>query len=204
MAARPTSQLLREIVAGIEAERVDFRSLIEALGERGFGIFVLVLTLPAVIPAPPGVGSVFGLPLMYFAAQMLLGLPRPALPRRFADKTVATKDLRKVVDKAAPWLARLERLCRPGRMPGLVAGRAQERAIGGLILFLALVVSLPGPFTNGPPGLVVAILCIGLIEEDGLLILVGAVSSIFATAIAFSGIAAMAATIWYSAARLLG
>jgi hypothetical protein len=137
------TDVLRRVAAGEPDDPVTVRSLFEAFGERSFGFLMLVFSLPNCVPAPPGIGSIIGLPVLMIAAQMVLGWPRPWLPRRVLDKTVRRETLQKVLKLAEPRLRRVERLCRP--RGNLVSSTTAERLIGMFIVLLSLSVLLPLP-----------------------------------------------------------
>lgn len=79
--------------------------------------------------------GVLGLPLLYLSFQMMLGRV-PWLPRFIGHRSVPRDRFALLVDTAAPWLARAERLLRP-RWSWLVNHRA-ERVIGAFCLLLLL------------------------------------------------------------------
>jgi hypothetical protein len=60
------------------------------------------------------------------------------------------------------------------------------RAVGVYGAFLAAIVCIPLPLTNGPTSLACAIMAFGLMEEDTLSILGGAVVGVGATILALS------------------
>lgn len=169
-----TSRLLAQIVQGFAGERITMRDLLTALGDRSFALVLLILAVPnsLPIPSPPGLSTVFGVPLGFFAFQMMIGRPTPWLPRRFLDRSVAHGDLRRVVIKVLPWLEKLERYCRPrGR---LLTGPTAERVLGGYFLILSVVLALPIPGGNFPPGLAMTVMALGLLENDGRVVAIGA------------------------------
>jgi hypothetical protein len=52
-----------------------------ALWDRGFGLSMLLLSLPSALPVPaPGYSTPFGIALVGLAAQMMMGRPTPWLP----------------------------------------------------------------------------------------------------------------------------
>jgi hypothetical protein len=114
--------------------------------------------------------------------QVLFGRHRLWLPPVVRRRSVAREDFRKVVEKVAPILQRVERLCRP-RLPRLAGGWA-ERLTGLVVVVLAIVISLPIPIIgNLPPAIIVGILSIGLIERDGVAVLAGLVLAVLIVAL---------------------
>ncbi len=67
------SQLLSEIGADTSRQRIAVNDLIALMGGRGRAGLLLVFAFPNVLPAPPGVSGILGLPLIYLAFQTMLG-----------------------------------------------------------------------------------------------------------------------------------
>ncbi len=178
-----TSALLMRLARQMPDERVSMGTLLEALGDRGFAIILLVLAAPnsLPIPSPPGLSTVFGVPLAFFSVQMMLGRPLPWLPRRFLRRSISRADFRTVVAKIVPWLEKLERYCRP-RGHALI-GKTAERVLGAAYLVLAVVLALPIPGGNFPPGLAMTVMSLGLLEKDGRMVGIGLAIGLAAIAI---------------------
>lgn len=91
---------------------IAINDLILLLCGRGRAALILLFALPNVLPAPPGMSEVLGLPLLYLSVQMMLGRV-PWLPRLIRHRAVPRDRFALPVDTLAPWLARAERLLRP-------------------------------------------------------------------------------------------
>jgi len=169
------SQILSAIAADPVRDAIAVNDLITLLGGRGRAGLILLFALPNVLPAPPGMSGVLGLPLLYLSFQMMLGRV-PWLPRFIGQRSVARDRFALLVDTAAPWLARAERLLRP-RWSWLVNHRA-ERVIGAFCLLLAAVLALPIPFGNMLPALAISLIALGVLERDGLWVLIGTVTGL--------------------------
>jgi len=167
------SSLLLAFAANFSAERVRIRDIIESLGHRSFGFILLIFALPNSLPilGIPGVSTITGLPMLFVAVQMALGHKRVYLPRWIADSSIATTDFQKLITKVAPWLRRVEKLMRP-RIPFLTQGSA-ERWLGAFCVLLAFLLALPIPLGNLLPALGILFIALGLIESDGVCVLVG-------------------------------
>jgi hypothetical protein len=173
---------LREIAAA-EGERVTLRDILTVLRHRAFGFTLLVFALPCCLPMPPGIPTVCGAALVIIALNLVAARQRLWLPALIADKSVARADLQRVVDRAVPYLERLERICKPRF--AIVTESVGKILIGIVILVLGFIMILPIPFLgNLPPGFAATFIAIGMTERDGLIVLVGLVVSAVAIAVA--------------------
>lgn len=192
--APSTSDVLQLILREKAGGRIALGDLVEAMGERAYGALLLLFAIPNVIPvAIPGWSTVFGLPMILFAGQLATGLHRPWLPRWLADRSISHQDFEKVALKVLPSLIRAERLLKPRLLP--LTEWSGERAIGVVCLILAIVITLPIPLGNMLPGLAVTILALGLIERDGVAVLLGHALSLVSLAIVAAVVAAIALAI---------
>jgi len=177
-----TSEVMRELAYG-EGERVSFREILMGLRHRAFGFTMLIFALPCVLPMPPGIPTACGFALVIIALNLIAARRRLWLPSAIAGKSIARADLRRVVDRVAPLMQRLERVCRP-RLP-LLTEPIGKVLIGIVVLVLGFVMILPIPFLgNMPPGAAASVIAIGVIERDGVVVLVGLAVSAAAVVVA--------------------
>lgn len=170
------SLVLRAVIDTTEGDRISIREIVEAFGERAFGFVIILFSLPNCIPAPPGMNSVFGLPVLLFAVQMALGRRRPWLPRRLMDKTFKVATFRKIIDVAEPKLRWVENLCRP-RYTTLFGARG-DRLIGVFAILLAVCVIIPLPGTNFVPSIALVVVAIAIMQEDGVMLGIGGLAGL--------------------------
>lgn len=198
------SELLLTLVRHAPGERISLGELVEGLGDRAFGLAMLVLALPMALPlsAIPGVSTVFGVPLCIIATQLALGWPRPRLPQSIATRSFARAELGRMIDRALPWLRRIERAVHP-RWPW-ATGPAAERAIGLVCLVLAVVMALPIPGGNQPPGIAISLFAVAVLERDGLFVLLGAVATVAAAVVLALVVGAFAGAAYVVFTHLFG
>ena len=164
-------------------ERVTFRDILTVLRHRAFGFTLLIFALPCSLPMPPGIPTVCGVALVVIALNLIAARQRLWLPGAIADKSVARADFRRLVERAAPYLERLERICKPRFT--IVTDPVGKVLIGMVILVLGFVMILPIPFLgNIPPGWAATLIAIGMTERDGLIVLIGLLVSVVAIAVA--------------------
>jgi len=187
-----TSEVLRDLVEDGEGDRITFREVLTELRHRAMGFALLIFALPCCLPMPPGIPTVAGIAIVIIAVHLMTARKRLWLPSAIADKSISRADLRRVVERAVPYLERLEKVCKP-RLP-VVTDPVGKVLIGIVIFALGFIMILPIPFLgNMPPGFAASVIAIGMAERDGLVVLIGTVAS--AIAIAIASVATTAAII---------
>jgi hypothetical protein len=177
-----TSEVLREL-ADAEGERVTFREILVELRHRAVGFTLLIFALPCCLPMPPGIPTVCGAAIVIIALNLITARRRLWLPSAIADKSVSRADLKRLADRVVPYLQRLEKVCKP-RLP-VVTDSVGKVLIGIVIFALGFIMILPIPLLgNMPPGFAASVIAIGMTERDGLVVLIGAVVSAIAIAVA--------------------
>jgi hypothetical protein len=139
--------------------------------DDGPGPVLLVLTLPILLPLPPGVSMVLALPLLLVAPQIVIGRREVWLPRWLSHRTVKREPLIKLIKRVLPPLERVEKVVRPRLR--FLTGRIGASVVGVACTILALVLVLPIPFANLVPALALGAFSIGLTRKDGLFVLAG-------------------------------
>lgn len=168
-----TSESLALVVANNTNGTISIGEIKNALLERGFGILLAISALPLClpVPVPPGYTTFFSIPLFIFSGQMMFGMRAPWLPKWVEKKKVKRISFHKLVDKANPWLQKIERYLQP-RIT-YISTRMWERVIGIFAFIFSVSIAIPLPLTNFPPGWGILIMSLGLLSRDGLTILIG-------------------------------
>jgi hypothetical protein len=176
------SQVLHRLSIGKPEDKVSFGEMVDALGERGFGLLLIVLALPNCIPFPgvPGTSFVTGMAILYISVQLILAQDEPTLPAWLTRKSFTRGQLSRFIAKTNPLLRWLEKPIRP-RLTPVVAGFG-ERLIGFVGVIHAVTLALPIPMGNLPQGVALILLALALIELDGLMAIFGYLASIAAIA----------------------
>ncbi len=153
----------------------------DRLDERAFGLMILILAIPCLVPALYGVPQIVGVPILLLAGQMLVGRKEPWLPEGVLKRTVSKSMLDRMADFATRRMGWLERLSRP-RLKIFATGIAEQMAAAFMILATLTIVR---PMTNTVPSVALALLSVGLIQRDGLFVAAGASVAVgWATALA--------------------
>lgn len=159
------SEILTEIAEDSARSEITIADLMHLMEGRARAALIFLFAMPNVLPAPPGLSGLLGLPLLYLTWQMMLGRV-PWLPRIIAGRGIPHATFAALIQRVTPFLIRAEKLLRP-RWGWLVGPRA-EHALGALALVLAVVITLPIPFGNMLPAFAICLIALGVLERDGL------------------------------------
>jgi hypothetical protein len=180
-ASRETaSEVLLGLTVGRPDDRISFGDMLDALGERGFGLLLMLFAIPNLLPFPgvPGVSFVTGMAILFISAQLILAKDEPAFPAWVSAKSFSRGQLAKFITKTTPLLRWLEKPIRP-RLSPVVVG-VGERMIGVVGVIHALTLALPIPMGNLPQAVALILFALALVELDGLMAIFGYIASIAA------------------------
>jgi len=171
---RKLSEELADLRARLGAKPMTLREVIHSLRGRAYTLLVILLALPFITPIPlPGLSTPFGLAIAFIALRLALG-QRPWLPMKLQRKQLPAGFFDRVFAVAGKVIALLETFLRP-RLALISAPGAmlQLHALFILISALVLLLPLPIPFSNSFPAWTILLLGAGMLERDGLFILLG-------------------------------
>ena len=164
---------LNDFVTALETEETTIGAILDLIADRGFGLILLILALPAALPLPaPGYATPFGIMMALLSLQMMRGRKTPWLPQGVRQRVVTKSKLEWTVKNAGVPLRFVEWIIRP-RLSGLARNRAFLALVGFIVLLMAISMSMPIPLTNTAPSFVIFVLAAGILEEDGLVLLGG-------------------------------
>ncbi len=169
--ARRCTDLLRD-VAALEGGRLQLGALVAALRHGGFALLLIVFAGPLALPLPAvGIATVMSVPMAFLCLQLLLGRQTVWLPEKLAKRSISGDLIRKVAGWFIPRLEKLEHCFKPRLI--MLSGRLGRRFLGLFGLLLVASIALPIPFSNTVPSMGLVIISIGLLERDGVLVLLG-------------------------------
>jgi hypothetical protein len=174
---------LRELAG--KGDKVRLGDVVEAVGKRSFGPFLLI---PAMIDISP-IGSIPGLPtvlavvIAITAVQLLLGRDHLWLPGFLANRSRKSEDVKKAADKLDGLARRLDGWFH-NRLPRLTTKPFQRMAA---VIVLLLTLTVPPlellPLATTAPMAAIAAFGLALLVHDGLLMLIAGVLSLGAIAL---------------------
>ncbi len=169
---RNLSGELAKLLAGMRGALTIGR-LVDALAGRGFGILLVLISLPSALPIPAvGYSIPFGLVIALLGLQLLWGRIFPWLPKKLGEREVPHLIVELLAGRGIRLLRKIERLLRP-RIKPLSSAPLSRRLIGLIVLLMGGLMMIPIPGTNTIPGLSVFLVGLGLAGNDGLFVLGG-------------------------------
>jgi hypothetical protein len=174
---RTFSQVLEALgVAEGRGPTLTLGEVVEAFGDRGLGALILVLSLMALVPWPPGGKALFAFPIILLAAELAFQRNEVWLPRWALKASVSRAAWRVAVSKVIGPIRRAENLTRP-RL-SVLTGPISEILMGAACVLLAMVMALPIPFGDMLPGLAMVFFALGVMQKDGIAVLLGVLGSL--------------------------
>lgn len=175
MATRTLSELLGDLRPMLTGGDVTVSAILEAFHERGFGMALLLFSIPLSLPVPkpPGLSSFVAIPLLILTFQQALGRHTLWLPAFVLKKPISGPKFRKILDKIIPFAEKTEVFLVP-RLEFMTQGLF-SLLVGVLGLAMTLCIMVPLPGTNTVPAFGITLMAAGVIMRDGLCIIAGMV-----------------------------
>lgn len=168
--ARTFSQVIEDLGARDE-RKLYLGELVNAFGERGFGALMVFFGLLNALPLPPGSTTVLGTPLLLLCGQLLFRADQVWLPKWALKGSIDRAGYRKTTGRVLKPIRMMERLSKP-RL-SVMTSEASEMLIGLAGSVLAVIIILPIWGGNMFPALIIATFGFGLMQRDGIAILIG-------------------------------
>lgn len=190
------SDELESLLALEPGRPLALRRIVEHLHFRGLPAVIVLLCVPFLFPVSiPGLSIPFGLAIALCGLRLGIGHGL-WMPEFLLRREVSPEFLNKLVGGAVKFYRRVEKLVRPRmhflqRWPGMLNLLGFMIMTGGILL--SLPIPPPFPLTNTIPGLAVIFMALGIMERDGVCILVGygfaLLGLVYVGLIAFLGVA---------------
>ena len=191
------SEILEKVGQKQKGGKTKISELMEDFHENVILLAMIFFSLPVAIPLPypPGFTTVMGIPLMILSIQMLLGNKKVSLPQKINDYELKNSTLRAISDNVVPRLVSVEKYVKPRF--SFAKSVYCEQFIGFISLLAAFSVALPIPLTNAIPALGIAVMALGLLNRDGLVIIVGFFITVIGLLVAIGAVLASWVAIKY-------
>ncbi len=178
----PLSEDISRLLSLESGDSITFGELAAAVADRGFGILLVLFSLPSALPVPaPGYSTPLGIVLFMLGVQMLTGRDTPWMPEWAARKEIRRQTADRMIAGAVKFFAFVEKFVRPRF--AFVNGKGAGVFCSVLLLLMSGLMILPIPLTNTLPAMVVFCIGVSLTERDGLAFIAAILFGIAATAL---------------------
>ena len=172
---------LRAVIAALPEANVTLAEIRDLVGQEGLLLLTAFLTLVFMVPVSiPGVSTVFGGAILLIGISRLMGR-NLWLPGFIIRRVLPAGSVRAALEKGSKWLHRLERVSRPRRLSWIASAGLMDMLSNAAIVLGAVLLMAPFgliPFSNTLPALALLFLSIGLLQRDGLFVLLGHLSNL--------------------------
>lgn len=160
------------LFSGDRKSVLTLNEFLEGFEGRSYAFAVLAINIANVIPTGiPWLSTITGVPMLFILAQYFVGRPVPCLPLMIGKRGLPRGKLQDFLNRARCFIQWLE---------NTVHAR-HEWWVNGLprrLLLLAwtmnvLILALPIPFDNFFPAWAILFFCFALIEDDGVMAMLG-------------------------------
>jgi len=163
--------------------------VLDKMDQQGIGFLMAVLSLPLLLPLPPGVAAPVGMLLLIWSVQRLFGMHLPWCPAFLRRKPLSPKTIQVLAEKGIPIIRKLERYTGGGvlQVDGLTT-----KAACLVVVAMAVLIILPTPFIDPLFAFTVLLLGLGLAYFNVKLYLAGIAGGVVLAAMFLVGYLAVA------------
>lgn len=157
--------------------------IVEAFGDRAFGAVMLFFAVVNMMPWPPGGTTLTGAPLLLLSVELAFGRDSLWIPR-WADRIAVRRiTFARLIRPLMKPIRFSERLSRPRLW--FLTGSFGQGLIGVACLLLSAVLVLPVFGGNLVPAIAIGFFSLGVMQRDGLAVLLGWLTAAATVAILF-------------------
>lgn len=161
------STLLHELelrTLSFAGERVVIGDVLYGQGNRFYGLALLLFALPEALPIPAmGLTGLVAIPIFLIALSMAIWGGSGDLPGWVRRRRIKRSWILWVIRRGRPLIVKIERVSHPRH----VWLTELARPLGSLCALLSLIMMIPVPFSNAPPGVVITLIGLGIFQRDG-------------------------------------
>ncbi|MBX2881223.1 MAG: exopolysaccharide biosynthesis protein [Granulosicoccus sp.] len=173
-----TSLLVQRWLREQKSSSCSLDALFQLLEQRSYGGIIIVLALIGLLP---GISVAAGIAIIVIAVQMLLEFHAPRLPNFVTRREINREKLMKTLTLPVRWLSYAEKFIKP-RWP-FMSNRLARKFCAVVMILLAIFMITPLPLSNMLPAIALLFIALGLLENDGAMLLIGFATSVIALVI---------------------
>ncbi len=163
---------LDRLFGGDPASVLTLDDFLKGLEGRSYAFAIMALNMPNIVPSGiPWLSTVTGVPILFLLAQFFAGRPVPSLPRAIGSRGLSRGKLQAFLKRARRYIDWLENAVH-ARYEWWLNGLPRRLLLAAWMIN-AVILALPIPFDNLFPSIAILFFCFALIEDDGLMAMLG-------------------------------
>lgn len=163
---------LDRMFSGSRESVLTLDEFLTGLQGRSYAFAILALNVPNIIPSGiPWLSTVTGVPMLFVLTQFFAGRPVPSLPKMIGRRGLSRGKLQNFLSRARRYIRWLEDAVH-ARYEWWVNGTPRRLLLAAWSLDI-LILALPIPFDNLFPAGAILFFCLALIEDDGMMAMLG-------------------------------
>lgn len=171
--SHPISEICSSLLTSKD-KKISLLKIFSIFHGKGRYALLLILSLPFCLPIQiPGMSTPFGLAIAFLGLRIAFGR-RLWLPQYMLNKTIRLTTLHKIIKKYMLFSKKTKKWIKPRWERFLTYPFAS--IINGLLLTLLgllLALPLPIPFSNLIVAWAILAICLGIVHDDGLVLMIG-------------------------------
>ena len=156
-----------------DLENISINDIRNSFKDMGFHLMMLVISVPLCLPlpVPPGLTTIAAIPLLLFCAQMLLGMRTPYLPKYILNKEFKKNIMHSIFHKSLFYLKKIEKVVHVRLW--VFSSKLGNMITNIFCTLFAISIALPIPLTNFIPAIGIALISLGILNKDGIIVFLG-------------------------------
>jgi len=172
---------LRGLLTRAEGRDMRLGEIIDSFPHRGHILMIVLFSFPMSLPiSPPLLGGLFGAVLTFLSFYLVIGR-KPWIPHYIHNRPVSYRILSGTIQKLTRVMRYMEVVLKP-RLLFMTNSERLWKVHGvfllGMAVVLALPIPMPAPFTNSVAALPIFLASLGMLERDGVCIVIGYFSTL--------------------------
>lgn len=165
-------ETLGRLFAGDRRSVLTLDEFLTGLEGRSYAFAILALNIPNAVPTGiPWLSTITGVPMVLLLLQYFAGRPSPVLPKSVGRRGMPRGKLQDFLQRAARYIRWLESAVH-ARYEWWLRG-TQRRLLLFAWVANIVVLAVPIPFDNLFPAWAILFFCFALIEDDGVMAMLG-------------------------------
>lgn len=163
---------LDRLFGGDPASVLTLDEFLKGLEGRSYAFAIMALNMPNIVPSGiPWLSTVTGVPILLLLGQFFSGRLVPSLPRAIGCRGLSRGKLQIFLKRARRYIDWLENAVH-ARYEWWVNGMPRRLLLAAWVAN-AVILALPIPFDNLFPSIAILFFCFALIEDDGMMAMLG-------------------------------